>query len=177
MCLASISTAWISWRPVHGRPWPMGSTVLRSGSPLCCAEEKSALELRLEQLEQRVRVLESVAPAAFSVLHWNVLADAYASNMQPWFLYGAGVTEEERSALSERFYERDAKTVRGPRTSLEECRDCDEGVYLTAFAPLAAAGTLCEQGLAVVGRSAALSRTACGRRSVRRRDVRVGRAA
>ena len=42
-------------------------------------------------------------------MHYNVLADQYASNMLPWFLYGAepAVSAEERAALFEKFYERD----------------------------------------------------------------------
>ena len=47
---------------------------------------------------------------AAGLLHYNVLADKYGSNLQPWFLFGSEppVTEEERSLLLERFYEKDA---------------------------------------------------------------------
>ena len=63
-------------------------------------------EQRLSESEQRVSVLERIAPAVFSIFHYNVLADQYASNVQPWFLYNANVTSNERAALIERFYEK-----------------------------------------------------------------------
>ena len=40
---------------------------------------------RLARLEARVGDLERIAPAEFSIMHWNVLADQYASNLLPWF--------------------------------------------------------------------------------------------
>lgn len=62
------------------------------------------LEQRLQELELRAMDLERVAPKEFEVLHYNVLAERYGCNMQPWFLYGAQVTPEERAELLRRFY-------------------------------------------------------------------------
>ena len=72
------------------------------------AQQLAALEARLAALEERLVVLERVAPPEFSVFHYNVLADQYASNLQPWFLYGTDVTEEERARLFDKFYQRNA---------------------------------------------------------------------
>ena len=92
-----------------------GGRRCRAPFPSLCSD-LSALEAQVEALrrhcgtlEQRLSVLERVAPAEFSVFHYNVLADQYASNLQPWFLYGAEpcVSEAERVALTERFYQRD----------------------------------------------------------------------
>lgn len=58
-------------------------------------------------LQQRLSVLERIAPSEFSIFHYNVLADQYASNLQPWYLHGAGVSDEERRALRKKFYEKD----------------------------------------------------------------------
>ena len=71
----------------------------------------SDLERRLAELEKRTADLERVAPSEFSLTHYNVLADQYASNLQPWFLYGGDVTDDERDQLLQKFYERDADGV------------------------------------------------------------------
>ena len=59
------------------------------------------LEQIVADLARRVDDLERVAPREFSLVHYNVLADQYASNLQPWFLYGAEppVSDAERAAL------------------------------------------------------------------------------
>lgn len=59
---------------------------------------------RFAQLEARIADLERVAPKDFRVVHYNVLADQYGSNLNPWFLYGADVTSEEREVLLRNFY-------------------------------------------------------------------------
>ena len=81
----------------------------------CCGSRSlislsGSLDERLLALEQRVNDLERVAPREFSLVHYNVLADQYASNLQPWFLYGADppVSDVEREALVQKFYEKDA---------------------------------------------------------------------
>ena len=45
----------------------------------------------------------STAQKRFSVFHYNVLADQYGSNLQPWFLMGAEppVSNEERKHMHE----------------------------------------------------------------------------
>ncbi|KAL1498954.1 hypothetical protein AB1Y20_013475 [Prymnesium parvum] len=63
-----------------------------------------SLESRLDGLCERIEDLERVAPKEFEVFHYNVLARQYGSNMQPWFLYGAGVSDAERRQMLERFY-------------------------------------------------------------------------
>jgi hypothetical protein len=63
-----------------------------------------ALESKLASLSAQVSDLNRVAPKVIEVFHYNVLARQYGSNMQPWFLYGAAVTDTERRAMLERFY-------------------------------------------------------------------------
>ena len=63
-------------------------------------EQSTQLELQ----SARIADLERVVPKEFEVMHYNVLADQAGTNMQPWFCYGAGVTEEERKELHRRFY-------------------------------------------------------------------------
>ena len=72
--------------------------------------DSASLMDKLNELAERVEELERVAPREFSLTHYNVLADQYSSNMQPWFLYGAEppVTQDERRALHKHFYARDA---------------------------------------------------------------------
>jgi len=82
-----------------------------------------ALEGRLNELERQSRItitaadrriadLERVTPKEFDIVHYNVLADQAGSNMAPWFCYGAGLTDAERTALYSRFYEHGDKYKR-----------------------------------------------------------------
>ena len=48
----------------------------------------------------------AAARLATHIVHYNVLAEQYGSNLQPWFLYGAQVTEDEREHLTAAFYNR-----------------------------------------------------------------------
>ena len=61
----------------------------------------SSVAERLAELEKRVADLERVAPGEFSVV---LAADQYASNLQPWFLYGdPPICNDERAALTAKF--------------------------------------------------------------------------
>ena len=79
-------------------------------------DDDASLEKRLAALETlthhqagRIADLERVAPKQLLMMHYNVLADQYGSNLQPWFLYGAQppVSAVEREKLFAKFYERD----------------------------------------------------------------------
>ena len=60
--------------------------------------------MQLEVQSERIADLERVVPKEFEVMHYNVLADQAGQNMQPWFCYGADVTNEERQQLHRNFY-------------------------------------------------------------------------
>lgn len=82
------------------------SAGLGSGAPRASTESRLAgLEAILEQQARRIGDLERVAPKEFELLHYNVLADQAGTNMQPWFCYGASVSQAERRELHRRFYE------------------------------------------------------------------------
>lgn len=91
-----------------------------SVTPIVSADGKACVdeghEQRLAVLEALVRQqagqiadLQRVAPKQLLTMHYNVLADQYGSNLQPWFLYGAEppVTVDERKQLINKFYEKD----------------------------------------------------------------------
>ena len=63
----------------------------------------------VESQAQRIADLERVTPKEFELVHYNLLADHASSNLNPWFLYGANVTAEERTELTRRFYEGSAR--------------------------------------------------------------------
>ena len=63
----------------------------------------------VESQAQRISDLERVTPKEFEIVHYNVLADHASSNLNPWFLYGANVTADERKDLTRRFYAGDVR--------------------------------------------------------------------
>ena len=69
----------------------------------------ATLEALIKQQAGQIADLERVAPKQVLLMHYNVLADQYGSNLQPWFLYGAEppVTPDERKELITKFYEKD----------------------------------------------------------------------
>lgn len=58
-------------------------------------------------LQREIRNLEKEVPSTVSVLQYNILASYLGMNTQPWFLYGAELTPEKRSAIMAKYYERD----------------------------------------------------------------------
>lgn len=80
--------------------------------PVGLCASVSDLARRLARLESRMADLERVAPKEFRVVHYNVLAEQYGSNFNPWFLYGANVTPEERDELLQRFYASNGKSAK-----------------------------------------------------------------
>lgn len=97
-----------------------GSSSAAGGASVAPAEGKAvvgegneqrlaALEALIKQQAGQIADLERVAPKQLLTMHYNVLADQYGSNLQPWFLYGAEppVTPDERKALITQFYEKD----------------------------------------------------------------------
>lgn len=130
-----ISTRWFVFKQKH---------VSRASSSSACVKDLieaqlAAMQQEIRDLQQRLSVLERVAPAEFSVFHYNVLADQYASNLQPWFLYGADppVNDVERAALTELFYKRDVsgKYVNDgwPRWAPDELLSCGRRACIEAY--------------------------------------------
>lgn len=93
-------------------PMPWMTVLLRLVSLTCViASDLSRLglhraETRLSSLEARLSDLERVAPKEFRIVHYNVLAEQYGSNTNPWFMYGAEppVSLAERKELTKSFY-------------------------------------------------------------------------
>lgn len=87
----------------------------------------------LKAMNQKVTHLERDADLNFSVLQYNILANYLGKNTQPWLLYGANVSEEMRSKIFEKFYEK------GP-----------DGKYANAGWPKYVVGLLTEEEIAAV---------------------------
>ena len=65
---------------------------------------------KIEALENRCTRLESSnSNNIFTITHYNILAEAYGSNLQPWFLYGMTppITTEQRDELTKKHSARD----------------------------------------------------------------------
>ena len=96
----------------------VAGSLQRAKAPTTAAGAQSRLDELASQLQQqtdriaqqdlRLADLERVAPKEFEVLHYNVLAEQFGSNLQPWFCYGADVTLAERSQMTSAFYATDA---------------------------------------------------------------------
>ncbi|CAE7825449.1 ccr4 [Symbiodinium sp. CCMP2592] len=77
------------------------------------AERVEALEWMVQQqaqqLQQMTKALEGVQKdvrRTVSVMQYNILASYLGKNTQPWFLYGADISPEERERIFARFNER-----------------------------------------------------------------------
>lgn len=61
---------------------------------------------RIKHLEQILSSVQKDGRRSVSVLQYNILASYLGMNTQPWFLYGAELTEEDRNAIIARYYEK-----------------------------------------------------------------------
>jgi len=63
---------------------------------------------RISELQQVVTSVQRDCRRTVSVLQYNILASYLGLNTQPWFLYGADISGEERERIFARYYERDS---------------------------------------------------------------------
>lgn len=63
---------------------------------------------QLEQMRQTLGCVRRDARCTVSVLQYNILASYLGRNTQPWFLYGADISNDVRENIFNRYYERDA---------------------------------------------------------------------
>lgn len=65
-----------------------------------------AQALQLEELRQTLGCVRRDARCTVSVLQYNILASYLGRNTQPWFLYGAEISNEVRAEIFQKYYER-----------------------------------------------------------------------